>query len=161
MDTEESHGFWQDQQMVAFRIGSRNYALEIHSIQEIVRCQKATRLPNTPEHVEGVINLRGTVIPTLNLHKLFGVPDGEVTENSRLVIIKLENLRYGIIVDEASEVMRIPGSSIETTPEVGSGSPKDYILGVAKFEGELWVILDAQALNRFFRPNVSTKGQSL
>lgn len=159
MDTAESSCFWQDQQMVAFRIGIRNYALEIHNIQEIVRCQKATRLPNTPEHVAGVINLRGTVIPTLNLHKLFGVPEEELTESSRLVIIKLENTRYGIVVDEASEVMRIPGSSVEATPDVGSESQKDYILGLAKFEEELWVILDPQALTRFFRPNVSAKGQ--
>lgn len=159
MDTTESHCLWQDQQMVAFRIGSRNYALEIHNIQEIVRCLKATRLPNTAEHVEGVINLRGTVMPTLNLHRLFGVPEAEPTENSRLVIIKLENLRYGIVVDEASEVMRIPGSSLENTPEVHSETQKDYILGVAKFEGELWVILDAQALTRFFQSNESAKGQ--
>ncbi|HEX3033124.1 MAG TPA: chemotaxis protein CheW [Bacillota bacterium] len=158
MNTAESFCFWQDQQMVAFRIGSRNYAMEIRNIQEIVRSQKATRLPNSPGHVEGIINLRGSIIPTLNLHTLFGVPQTEITENSRLVIITVDDVRYGIMVDEASEVMRIPGTAVEATPEVGTGNQKDYIVGVAKFDEELWVILDPRALTEFFKSNVDEKG---
>ncbi|HEX3033454.1 MAG TPA: chemotaxis protein CheW [Bacillota bacterium] len=159
MTTEEMYNYWQDLQMVAFKIGTANYAMDIHNVQEIVRRQQVTRLPNAPEQVEGVINLRGTVLPTINLHKLFGIAQPEDTEDSRLVIVKVDNLRYGIMVDQASEVLRIPGTAIESTPEINSKNPKDYIIGVAKYNEELWVLLDAQALTQFFRHKAMTRGQ--
>lgn len=149
---------WVEQQLVAFKIGQANYTIAIHNIQEIVRIQPVTRVPNTPDHVDGVINLRGTVVPVLNLHKLFGIPDQGVTEDSRIAVVKVDNILYGIMVDQASEVLRLPGTAVEAAPEVNSKNHRDYIQGVAKSGGELWIILDPKALIQFFRQKAGVRG---
>lgn len=149
---------WVEQQLVAFKIGQANYTIAIHNIQEIVRLQPVTRVPNTPDHVDGVINLRGTVVPVLNLHKLFGIPDQGVTEDSRIAVVKVDNILYGIMVDQASEVLRLPGTAVEAAPEVNSKNHRDYVQGVAKSGGELWIILDPKALIRFFRQKSGVRG---
>lgn len=154
---EEQFGS-EDQQLVAFKIGRANYAIAIQNIQEIVRIQAVTRLPNAPEHVDGVINLRGTVVPVLNLHQLFGIPKKDATEDSRIAVIKVDNILYGIQVDQASEVLRIPCTAIEVAPEVNSQNHQEYVLGVAKSDGELWIILDSKALIQFFRKKTGTRG---
>jgi purine-binding chemotaxis protein CheW len=147
-----------DQQLVALRINQANYAIAIHNIQEIVRIQIITRVPNTPKHVDGVINLRGTVVPVLNLHQLFGMAKQEETEDSRIAVIKVDNVLYGIIVDQASEVLHLSSGTIEAAPEVNTQNQRDYILGVANSGSELWIILDPKALVLFFNNKAVNRG---
>lgn len=142
---------WDDLQLVAFRIGEASFALEIHNVQEIVRVQPSTRVPNTPKHVEGVINLRGTVLPVLNLHKLFGIEEQNFNEDSRMIVVKVEGISYGILVEQASEVLRMPGTALEAAPEVAAKNHREYVLGVVKSHGNLWVLLDPLILSLFFR----------
>ncbi len=147
-------------QLVAFKIGEANYALDIHNVQEIVRIQPLTRVPNTHVHVDGVINLRGTVVPIINLHKLFGNKTQKTTDNSRIVIVKVEDIRFGIMVDSASEVLRLPTTAVEATPEVNAQTQRDYVTGVAKSGGDFWIMLDPKSLTQFFRQKIGARGSN-
>lgn len=129
-------------QLIAFRLGKNEYALEISCVQEIIRVLDITRVPKAPSYIAGVINLRGSVITVINLHKRFGLPLEENTEDSRIIIIKWNDITAGIMVDAAYEVTRVPLHMTEATPNVAGCPEKDYIKGVAKVGERLLVLLD-------------------
>lgn len=137
-------------QVVLCRLADAKYAIEIEHVQEIVRRTQVTRVPRTRPWIAGVINLRGTVTPTLNLHKRFALPEEEVTEDSRIVIVKYNNQSYGIMVDDASEVVRVPSHSIETNPSLEQ-EDRDYIKGLARYDRELYILLNPGEMLKFFR----------
>ena len=118
-------------QLVSFNTGTEEFGIDILKVQEINRMVDITRVPRAPEFVEGIINLRGKVIPIIGIRKRFNMELAEQDKNTRIVV-----------VDIVSEVLRIPASTIEPTPEVVSSIDSDYIRGVAKLEDRLLIYLD-------------------
>ena len=129
-------------QIVSFKIGGEEFGINILKVQEINRLVEITNLPNSPDFVEGVINLRGKVIPVISLRKRFHLPKLEANLNTRIVIVEVEGKIFGFIVDAVNEVLRIPADSIEPPPAMVSGVQAGYILGVAKCQERLLIIMD-------------------
>ncbi|MCX8068918.1 MAG: chemotaxis protein CheW, partial [Thermodesulfovibrionales bacterium] len=103
-------------QLVTLTLGSEEYAVDILKVQEINRMKEITRVPNSPPYVEGVINLRGKVIPVVNLRSKFGLYEKENDEKTRIMIMDIQGITMGIVVDSVSEVLRIPSNIVEPTP---------------------------------------------
>lgn len=133
-------------QIVAFQVGREMFGLPIPAVREIVRVPEITAVPNVPEHIEGVINLRGRIIPVIDLQKRFGGGATERNIKNRVVVAELEQRTVGLIVHSASEVLRIPPSEIEKPRDVFPESELDYLSGVGKLNGRLVLLLDLQKI---------------
>jgi purine-binding chemotaxis protein CheW len=133
-------------QLVSFTIGQEEFGLDIQSIQEINRMVEITRVPNSPEFVSGVINLRGKVIPIIDLRKRFGFPPKESDRNTRIIVVELGSMVVGFVVDSVSEVLRIPKSITEPPPSIVAGIGSEYITAVAKLENRLLILLDLERI---------------
>jgi purine-binding chemotaxis protein CheW len=129
-------------QLVSFNIGTEEFGVDILKVQEINRMVEITRVPQAPHYVEGVINLRGKVIPIVDLRKRFGLELKEHDKNTRIVVVDIGGNIMGMIVDSVSEVLRLPASTIEPPPEIVTGVNSEYIKGVAKLEDRLLIFLD-------------------
>lgn len=129
-------------QLVSFKIGAEEFGVDITKVQEINRMVEITKVPQAESYVEGVINLRGKVIPIIDLRKRMGMELKENDKNTRIVVVDIENFVMGMIVDSVSEVLRIPVSTIEPPPDIVTGVNADYIQGVAKLEDRLLIFLD-------------------
>jgi len=129
-------------QLVGFSLGDEEYGLDIRKIQEINRMTEITWVPRTPEFVMGVINLRGKVIPVINLRKRFGLPSKERTKDTRIIIVEIKDRVVGILVDSVSEVIRIPDSTIEPAPDIVMGIDTQYIDGIDKLRDKLLILLN-------------------
>jgi len=132
-------------QVVGFRIGEETFGVRIGSVREIVRVPEITTVPNAQETIEGVINLRGKIIPVVDLRKRFGQ---EVTadKKNRILVVELENKLVGLIVNSASEVLKIPPSEIESPGSVFADGESSYVTGVGKLKGRLIILLDISKL---------------
>jgi len=139
-------------QLVSFELGGEEFAVDILSVQEINRMMPLTRVPQSPGDVEGVINLRGKIIPVVDLRKRFGMPTATQNENSRIVVIELERRVLGFIVDRVHEVLRIDRSIVEPAPQMSSSIDSSFILGVGKLSDRLLILLD---LPRLFAADAS------
>ncbi|BCV20770.1 chemotaxis protein CheW [Moorella sp. Hama-1] len=135
-------------QLVVFQLAGETYGVEISHVQEIIRLQTITEIPRTPAFVEGVINLRGRIIPILDMHKRFHLPAAEATNNTRIMVVELGEVTVGMIVDSVSEVLRLPADSIEPPPPMISGIDVAYLKGVGKWNDKLIILL---ALDRVLR----------
>ncbi len=133
-------------QIVVCELAGERYGVDIGSVYEIIRFQPITAVPAAPSFVEGVLNLRGRIIPVVDLPGRFGLPRGDRTKASRIVVAGTSGMRVGLIVDSVSEVLMIPEESIEATPEVAGGNDAAYIRGIAKLGQQLVIILDLDAL---------------
>jgi purine-binding chemotaxis protein CheW len=129
-------------QVVGFRIGRETFGLPISIVREIVRVPEITSVPNAPDYIEGVINLRGRIIPIVDLRKRFGEKAFEPSKKNRIVVVELEARAIGLIVNSASEVLRIPPSDIEEPHNVFKEGEVSYITGVGKLNGRLVILLD-------------------
>lgn len=130
-------------QLVSFNLGSEEFGVDIGMVQEIVRMPEITRVPRTPEFVEGVVNLRGKIIPVVDLRKRFRLPVSENTKSTRIIIVTMNGRTVGMIVDGVSEVRRISADSVDPTPEmVASAIDASYLKGIAKLDGRLLILLD-------------------
>lgn len=118
------------------------YGVPITKVQEIIPMTTPTKLPQTPDFVEGIINLRGKIIPIIDLKKRFNMGASEITGETRSVVVEVEGQTVGIIVDEVSEVLRLPVSSIEPPPAVMGGITAEYLKGVGKLGDRLLILLD-------------------
>lgn len=136
-------------QLVSFLLGGEEYAVDIGFVQEIIRLQEITRVPEAPEFVEGVINLRGRVIPVLDLRKRFRLPAGEDRARMRIVVVSSAGRMVGLIVDAVREVLTLPTAAIEPPPPVVSGIGKEYLKGIGKRKDRLLILLD---LSRVLTP---------
>lgn len=132
-------------QLVGFRLGSEEYGLEILRVQEIIRMQSLTRVPNSPGFVEGVINLRGKVIPVVGLRKRFGLPGREHDKATRIIVVEVKGDVMGFEVDSVSEVLRIPTDTVEPPPRLSKRN-NEYVSGVGKLEDRLLLLLDVNRL---------------
>lgn len=133
-------------QLVTFRLGNEEFSLDILRVQEIIRHMELTRVPRTPDFVDGVINLRGRVIPVLDLRKRFGLPSDERTNETRIIVVDVDNKTVGLKVDAVSEVLRLPADTVEPAPAIVTGVESDYIKGVGKLEGRLLILLDVEKI---------------
>ena len=133
-------------QLVTFTLGQEEYAVDILKVQEINRMKEITRVPNSPSYVEGVINLRGKVIPVVDLRKKFDLVEKENDEQSRIMIMDIQGITMGLVVDSVSEVLRIPSSTVEPTPPMASNISAEFIKGIAKLEDRLIILLDMDRL---------------
>ncbi|WP_340820732.1 chemotaxis protein CheW [Methanolobus sp. WCC4] len=130
-------------QMVVFQLGDEEFGVEIMKVQEIIRMPEITQIPQSPDFVEGVINLRGRIIVVINLDKRFNLSSKEVDEHSRIIVVEIGDNVVGMIVDSVNEVLRIPASSVDPAPElVMSSVSKEYITGVGKMDNRLLIFLD-------------------
>lgn len=133
-------------QLVLFDLASEHYAVSSQCVREIIRMQNITRVPGALPFVEGVTNLRGKVVPVIDLRKRLDLPAGEETKDMRIMVLEVGSEYVGLIVDGVSEVLRIPYSLIEPPSAVVHGPDADYILGIAKLDSKLVILLDADSL---------------
>jgi len=139
----------KDLQVVGFRIGNETFGVRIGSVREIVRVPEITAVPSAPETVEGVINLRGKIIPVMDLRKRFGQSDIQPDKKNRILVVELENKLVGLIVNAASEVLKIAPSEIEAPGNLFTEGESSYVTGVGKLKGRLIILLDiAKLLHR-------------
>jgi purine-binding chemotaxis protein CheW len=135
-----------EKQMVLFELGSEIYGLDIATVHEIIRMQPITRVPKAPFYVEGVINLRGKVIPVIDMGKRFGLEKVENNKNNRIVVVNIQDTILGIIVDAVTEVIRIPMDSIEPVSDLITAANSDYLLGIAKLTDKMVILLELDKL---------------
>lgn len=131
---------------LTFTLGQEEYGIGILKVREIIGMMEITYVPRTPDHVKGVINLRGKVIPVISLRSKFGIPEEEYTDRTCIIVVEILGaagaIPIGIIVDSVSEVLNISGEDIEPTPTMGSSLDTQYILGMAKVKGKVKILLD-------------------
>lgn len=135
-----------EEQLVTFGLGTEEFGVDIMSVQEIIRITPITRVPKAPSYVEGVINLRGNVIPVISLRNRFGMDRVEETDLSRIIVLQVQNKVFGIQVDAVTEVLRLDTEAIEPPPPVALGMDSRFILGVGKIEERLLILLNLDCI---------------
>jgi purine-binding chemotaxis protein CheW len=133
-------------QLVSFLIGNEEYAVDIFYVKEINRLSHITKVPNAPEFIEGVINLRGRIIPVIDLRVKMGLPKKTHDKDSRIIVIEDNGLLFGFLVDAVKEVIRIPKSITEQPPEIISSVKTDFINSVGKLEDRLLILIDLKKI---------------
>ncbi|HAO93651.1 MAG: chemotaxis protein CheW [Deltaproteobacteria bacterium GWC2_56_8] len=146
MDIKKDFDSKEVLQLVTFRLGNEEFSLDILRVQEIIRHMDLTRVPRTPDFVEGVINLRGRVIPVLDLRKRFGLPAEDRTNETRIIVVDVDNRTVGLKVDAVSEVLRLPSDTVEPPPSIVTGAESEYIKGVGKLDNRLIILLDVSKI---------------
>ena len=129
-------------QLVSFRLGQEEYGMEITKVQEIILMGEITRVPQTPDFIKGLINLRSMVIPIVDLRLRFGLHLEESTDESRIMVVNVLGKTIGIIVDAVSEVLRISHEQVAPPPPTVAGLGQEYLTGLAKLEKRLLILLD-------------------
>jgi len=136
----------KEEKFLTFVLAGEEYGIGILKIKEIIGMMSITTVPQTPEFVKGVINLRGKVIPVMDLRLRFGMEAIDYTERTCIIVVEIEGstgtVQIGIVVDSVSEVLNIKSEDIEETPTFGTKLRTDYILGMAKMEGGVKILLD-------------------
>ena len=146
-------------QLVGFRLDSEDYAIAITKIQEIILMKPITRIPQVPDFIEGLINLRGSVIPIVNLRKRFGLPSREVDDETRTIVVNVHDKTVGCIVDAVTQVMRINRDQIQPPPLSVLSVAHQYISGLARLDDRLLIILEIERLFDEQSPVVSGQWQ--
>ncbi|QDP40197.1 chemotaxis protein CheW [Radiobacillus deserti] len=134
----------QEFKSIVFQLQDEEYAIPVQQVGSIERMQHITRVPQTAEFVKGVINLRGVITPIIDLRKRFEMDAAEFTDSTRIIIVYMNELEVGLIVDAAYDVIDIPTEQVEPTPEVIGTVNVDYIEGVAKIDSRLLILLDME-----------------
>ena len=131
---------------LTFFLSNEEYGLEILKVREIISVMEITSVPQTPDFIKGVINLRGKVIPVVDLRLKFGMPEMEYTKETCTIVVDVQGLQMGIVVDTVSEVLDIAESDIEPPPAFGSTIKTDFILGMGKVKGEIKILLSIEKI---------------
>lgn len=135
-----------DVQIVIFNLGDEEYAVDIMQVKEIVNYLNPVKVPNTPEFIEGIINLRSEIIPIINLKKRFNIADNDKKVQTRIMVMNIDSKKIGFVVDDASEVISIRKENIEPAPDIVAGVDKKYISGIGKKEDRILIILELDKL---------------
>jgi len=133
-------------QVVSFRLANEEYGIEITKVQEIILVGEITRVPQTSKYIKGLINLRSTVIPIVDLRLRFNMPEEAPSDETRIMVMNVAGKTIGIIVDAVSEVLRISKDQISPPPPAVAGLGRDYLTGLAKLEKRLLILLDADRI---------------
>ncbi len=133
-------------QVVSFRLATEEYGLDIMSVQEIILMGEITKIPEVPEYICGLINLRGKVIPIIDLRKRFGLDACDATEHTRIIVVNAAGTTFGIVVDAVSQVLRIESNQIEPPPQGLVGLDQAYIKGLVKMETKIMILLNMEAV---------------
>ena len=131
-----------DNQIVVFELGSEDFGVDIAVVESIIKMQPITRMPHSPTFVEGVTNLRGKVLPVIDLRRRFGLESRAADKNSRIIVINVNGTEIGMTVDGVSEVLTIPEEAVEPTPPLTVTVDSTFITGIAKLDGRLVILLD-------------------
>src|ERR1043166_7198583 len=132
----------KDLHIVGFRIGRETFGVPLSLVHEIVRVPDITAVPDAPDCVEGVINLRGKIVSIVDLRKRFGEREIKPNKKNRILVAEVENKMVGLVVDAASEVLKLPQSDIEAPPNVFEEGELNYVTGVGKLSGRLIILID-------------------
>jgi purine-binding chemotaxis protein CheW len=141
---EETTNTQSEQQLVVFDLAHEVYGVDIGTVREIIRMQDVTSVPHRPDYVSGVINLRGRITPVVDLRKRFDLAEQEITRDSRIVVVDIDGDDIGMIVDAVTEVLRISTAQIEPPSTMIAAGGSDYIVGIAKLEERLVLMLDLE-----------------
>ncbi|MEI7849509.1 MAG: chemotaxis protein CheW [Chloroflexota bacterium] len=131
-----------EQQLVVFDLAGESYGINIAAVESIIKMQNITRLPQAPYYVNGVTNLRGTVLPVIDLRLRFGLEAGEVSRQTRIIIVTMGTLKVGVVVDGVSEVLRVQDETIEGLPPMVSTVNSAFLKGIARMENRLIILLE-------------------
>lgn len=131
-----------EQQLIVFDLSTQAYGVDIGDVREILRLQEITKAPRTPALVEGIVNLRGRVVPVIDLRKRLELPTAGETRDNRVVVVNIGGRDVGVIVDAVTEVLRISTASVEPPSSVVTTAESEYLTGVAKLDDRLIAILD-------------------
>lgn len=131
-------------QLVSFKIGNEEFGVDILNVHEINKMTQITKVPNAPEFVEGVINLRGRVIPIIDLRTRLGMEKKEQDKDTRIIVVEINKRTVGFIVDAVREVLRIPTSITEAPPDLVTGVNSEFIKSVGKLEDRLLILIDLE-----------------
>jgi len=129
-------------QLVSFRLAQEEYGIEITQVQEIILMGEITRVPQTPPFIKGLINLRSTVIPIVDLRLRFGLAEQDATDETRIMVVNVQGKTLGIIVDAVSEVLRVSNDQIAPPPPTVAGLGKEYLTGLVRLERRLLILLE-------------------
>ncbi|HJZ83602.1 MAG TPA: chemotaxis protein CheW [Polyangia bacterium] len=144
-------------QLAAFRIGDEEFAIDIMRIKQIIHPQKITKVPKAPRFVEGVVELRGAILPIVDLRRRFDVPNRELTRASKYIIVSIDDRLIGLVVDAVSQVLRVPRADIKPPPEFGPTGGPTFFTGVCQVGDRIVMILDLdQVLTRQERIELGT-----
>src|SRR5690242_9741456 len=141
-----AEGVRQSEKYLSFHVGAEEFAIGVLSVREIMGVLDITAVPQTPAYVKGVINLRGKVIPVVDLRLKFGLPETEYTQRTCIIVVQVPGeagmMLMGIVVDGVAEVLNLAPSDIEDTPDFGQGVSTPYLLGMAKIKGKVKILLE-------------------
>lgn len=132
----------KDLHIVGFRVGREMFGVPISLVHEIVRLPEITGVPDSPDYIEGVINLRGKIISIIDLRKRFGEREITVSKKNRIMVAEVDGKMLGLIVDSANEVMKLPASEVEPPPSIFEEGELNYVTGVGKANGRLIILID-------------------
>ena len=133
-------------QFISFSVGEEEYGLELLRVKEVIRVREITWLPKAPSCVKGIINLRGDVIPIIDLRDKFGLESREVTAQTRVIVVEIEGRLTGLVVDSASQVVRIPSDQVDPPPQVLGRFSQELITGVGKIDDTLVILLNPDSI---------------
>ncbi|PAB59208.1 chemotaxis protein CheW [Anaeromicrobium sediminis] len=133
-----------EKQYVIFKLDNESYGVDIMNVKEIIEYKETVKVPNALNFIEGIINLRGEIVPIVNLKKRLKTGNTMVTNDTRVIVINIQDRQVGFMVDEASQVIRISEENIEPAPELIAGIDKRYIMGVGKLEDKIVILLDLE-----------------
>lgn len=131
----------EELKVIVFSLAHEQYGVEVDKVKTIERMQPLTRVPKTPAFVKGVINLRGVVVPVIDLRGRFNLPEADYTDNSRIIIVAVKDLEVGMIVDTANDVVDVDSDAIEEPPEIVGGIRAKYLRGLAKLKDDRLLVL--------------------
>jgi purine-binding chemotaxis protein CheW len=133
-------------QLVSFKVGMEEFGVNILYVQEINRMIQITKVPNTPDFVEGIINLRGRIIPVIELRTKLGIEKKPYDKETRIIVVEIEQKTVGFIVDSVSEVLRIPSNILEAPPSITNGVNSEFIKSIVKLENKLIILIDLESI---------------
>ena len=136
----------EELKLIIFKLGREEYGMDILRVQEIKRMMGITRVPSTPTFIRGVINLRGSVLPVIDLRTRLGLAENELTEAARIIVVLVNDGIVGFIVDEVVEVTTIYTQDVEAAQTLSSGLSADFITGIAKADNRLYIMLNPDAI---------------
>ena len=129
-------------QLVTFRLGQEEFGLDVFKVHEILRHQEPTAMPRAPEFVEGVLDVRGALVPVVDLRRRFELPEPKVDDDTRIVLVDFQGERLGLVVDSVTEVLRAPETAVSPPPSYFRGLAAEFIRGIVRLEGRLVVLID-------------------